>query len=115
MQVTTDAEALGRLRRMGGPTLVKRMIGLFLESMPRRVALAIASARNGDWGEVERAGHSLKSSAAYLGLRDVSDRAAAVELLASQGRGNEVPPLLQDLFDAVPDLERHLLGVLQGL
>lgn len=115
MDVTTDAEALRRLRKVGGPDLVRKMIQLFLENLPVRVEVALAGFRGGNWSEVERAGHSLKSSAAYLGLREVSERAATLEKLAAGGGGSAVEPLLQDLSAAIPALRSHLLRVVQGL
>ena len=115
MDVIPDSEALGRLRKIGGADLVKKMIALFLENLPVRVQVAFAGVRGGDWAEVERAGHSLKSSAAYLGLRELSERAAALESLAAQARRSDVEPLLRDLAESIPALRTHLLQVLQDL
>jgi HPt (histidine-containing phosphotransfer) domain-containing protein len=115
MEVTPDGEALRRLRKVGGPDLVRKMIQLFLENLPVRMETALAGFRGANWSEVERIGHSLKSSAAYLGLREVSERAAALELLAAGGGGNDVEPLLRDLSAAVPDLQSRLLQVVQAL
>jgi two-component system, sensor histidine kinase and response regulator len=115
MDVTADGEALRRLQRVGGPTLVRQMIRLFLENLPIRVDTAFAGLRGGNWSDVERAGHSLKSSAAYLGLRDLSERAARLEQLAAQGGGLEVEPLLLDLSASVPALRAHLLQIAQAV
>jgi HPt (histidine-containing phosphotransfer) domain-containing protein len=115
MDVNRDPAALRSLERAGGPELVKQMIRLFLENLPRRVAGALAGARGGNWTEVQRAGHSLKSSAGYLGLRDLAERAAAVEDLAAQGRGSDLRPLLNDLSEALPALQAHLTNLLHAL
>ena len=115
MDVNTDGEALGRLRRVGGPDLVRKMIRLFLENLPLRVEVALAGIRGGAWADVERVGHSLKSSAAYLGLRELSERAATLESLAAQGGGSDVEPLLRDLSDSMPALRSHLLKIVQDL
>ena len=115
MDVTPDGEALRRLHKVGGPTLVRKMIGLFLENLPIRVDTAIAGLRRGNWSEVERAGHSLKSSAAYLGLREISERAARLEHLAAQGGSLEVEPLLLDLSASMPALRAQLLLVAQNI
>lgn len=115
MDVTLDAEALRRLRKAGGPDLVRKMIQLFLENLPVRLEIAVAGFRRGNWIEVERAGHSLKSSAAYLGLREISERAATLERLAADGGGADVEPLLRELSAALPALRSLLLRVVQTL
>ena len=108
MNVTADLEALRRLRKAGGVDLVKKMIALFLENLPVRVHVAIAGTRGENWAEVERAGHSLKSSAGYLGLGELAERAKALEELAAQGRKSDIEPLLRELSDAVPALRFSL-------
>jgi len=115
MEVIADGEALNRLRRVGGPDLIRKLIQLFLANLPLRVEVALAGLRGGNWAEVERAGHSLKSSAAYLGLREISERAAMLELLAANGGGSDVEPLLQDLSGAIPAFRDHLLQVVRAL
>lgn len=111
MDVTADRAALQRLRRAGGADLVRKLIALFLENLPLRLQAAVAGVQSGNWVDVERAGHSLKSSAAYLGLRELSDAAAAVEAIAAQGGAPELLPLLNGMSESVPALKRHLLTI----
>jgi HPt (histidine-containing phosphotransfer) domain-containing protein len=115
MDVTPDGEALRRLHRAGGPDLVRQMVRLFLENLPIRLRAAAAGLQGGNWTEVERAGHSLKSSAGYLGLREISDHAARLEQLASRHEGRDIEPLLVDLSASLPAVRTHLLQVVQDL
>ncbi|MBI3855289.1 MAG: Hpt domain-containing protein [Planctomycetes bacterium] len=104
MLIDLDLHALERLQKAGGLKLVQQMVTLFLEHAPRRLDAAAAGLRGGDWGAVERAGHSMKSSAAYLGLSDLVRRAAEIEALAVQGRGAETGPLIQEMSEALPGI-----------
>lgn len=102
MNFDTDSVAIQRLRKVGGADLVRQMVRLFLENTPKRIADMTAGSRTGDWKTVERAGHSMKSSAAYLGLTGLSAQAARLEDLASRGLDREAGPLIQDVSDAFP-------------
>jgi HPt (histidine-containing phosphotransfer) domain-containing protein len=115
MDVNADVEALRRLRKAGGVDLVKKMIALFLDNLPVRVHIAVAGTRAENWAEVERAGHSLKSSAGYLGLRELAERANALEELAVQGKRSDIEPLLRELSDSVPALRFSLQKLVNEL
>lgn len=79
-----DETPLARLTRLGGTELVDRMIDLFMENAPERVARVERGAASGDVGAVERAAHSLKSMAANVGAMQLSALADALELAAAQ-------------------------------
>jgi HPt (histidine-containing phosphotransfer) domain-containing protein len=81
-----DPEALTRLRRIGGDTLVDRMIEIFLENAPARVATVVAAAARGDAGGVEQAAHSLKSRAANIGALRLYALSERAETNAATGR-----------------------------
>jgi len=106
-----DPAALQGLLKLGGSELVRQMIHLFLVHAPERVRTASEAVRAGDWTAVERAGHSMKSSAAYLGLTGLQERAARLEELAAQGGSGEIAGLLREVSEALPGL----CGLLQEL
>jgi len=91
------------------------MIELFLQNTPGRLSLLRAGVADGDWASVERAAHSMKSSAAHLGLRDLRLRAEQAEALARDGRGPDVRPLLEGLDQAFALVRDALPGVLGRL
>jgi HPt (histidine-containing phosphotransfer) domain-containing protein len=80
-----DGAALLRLRRIGGDSLVARMIDLFLEGSAARLEAARAGAAAGDLPAVARAVHSLKSSAGNLGAPLLQRTAEEIEILADAG------------------------------
>jgi HPt (histidine-containing phosphotransfer) domain-containing protein len=87
MSTEVDPLALDRLRRAGGRPLIETMVELFLRNTPDRLSHLRAGAEGGDWISVERIAHSMKSSAATLGLRDLRSRAEQAEDLARVIRG----------------------------
>lgn len=80
-----DGVALDRLRRIGGADLVRRMIELYLEAGPGRVGSIRGSAASGNIDAVERAAHSMKSSAGNLGAIRLQHTAEALESAAAAG------------------------------
>jgi HPt (histidine-containing phosphotransfer) domain-containing protein len=114
MNLETNPVAIQRLLEAGGPALLKQMIGLFLQNTPLRIAAAVAGEKAGDWLAVERAAHSMKSSAGYLGFPGLSEQAARIEELAVQRRGDEIRPLIQELSDAFPAVGELLRKMAEG-
>jgi len=99
-----DANTLTRLNDLGGSDLIVKMIELFSEHAPKRLQAALEGAEKGDCTAVERAVHSLKSSAANLGALSLQQLASQIEALALQNDMAAITPLiseLQSLFEAV--------------
>lgn len=97
MNSSVDPDALQSLHKAGGRVLIEKMIGLFLENTPLRLETLQTGIRAGDWEVVERTAHSMKSSAATLGLTLLRAVAAQTEALAQEGRHGEIQPLVPDL------------------
>ncbi|HZE95866.1 MAG TPA: Hpt domain-containing protein [Planctomycetota bacterium] len=95
-----DSSALQRLVSVGGRDLLDKMIGLFLENTPGRLSVARSRSDLGDWSSVERAAHSMKSSAAYLGLRDFRVRAERIETCAREGLRGDLGAQVEGLLRA---------------
>jgi HPt (histidine-containing phosphotransfer) domain-containing protein len=81
----TDGAAVERLQRLGGAVLLRGMLELFLTQAPERVRALEAAAAAGDAARVEKAAHSLKSSAGNLGALRLQHAAALLELAAGGG------------------------------
>lgn len=92
-----DRSALARLDRLGGPTLVREMIDLFLAHVPAKLGEARDARAAGDVGGIGRAAHALKSTAAHLGAHRVHALAERIERRALDGAFDEVVVLLDDL------------------
>jgi HPt (histidine-containing phosphotransfer) domain-containing protein len=97
-----DPEVIrGMLEMFGDPAPVVKVIHLFLEEAPRQVDAVAEALSRGEPEEVRRSAHSLKSSAASLGARDLSERSAKVEELTKAGRIDDVHPLLEPLRNSL--------------
>lgn len=108
-----DPTALERLRRLGGEPLAQRMAALFVDLGRERVASARAGIEAGDAEAVERAAHSLKSSAGNVGaatLQEAATRAEEAAEAARAGRSGEVPlaELVARMADAFEAARRAL-------
>jgi two-component system, sensor histidine kinase and response regulator len=110
-QPTIDPIAMDRLRRLGGGDLVSRMIHLFMAHAAPLVVQAQTDLQAGNFDGLQRAGHSLKSSAANVGATEMSRVAAEIERLAPEKDRGVLEKLVTELqcaFDrAVKELERE--------
>lgn len=72
MQTTQiDQAAIERLAEIGGKKLVCQMIELFLTHVPQRIEAMLQARTTGDLEAIEKAAHSIKSSAANLGAMNL--------------------------------------------
>ena len=108
-EVAIDPAALQRLRDLGGDALLSKMIDLFLENTPKRIQAALDGERTGNWHEVERAAHSLKSSAANLGLTGLQTLAHDIEDLCGMQKAEAVVPRLREIEVLFPAIRARLL------
>lgn len=97
-----DPAALERLREWGGADLLARMIDLFVELGEDRLSQMEAASREGALEQVERAAHSLKSSAGNLGANRLRAVAAELEAAAIARKPAEV----KRLFGRIPEVYR---------
>jgi HPt (histidine-containing phosphotransfer) domain-containing protein len=98
----------GMLEMFGDPAPVVKVIRLFLEEAPRQVAAVAEGLSRGEPEEVRRSAHSLKSSAASLGAKDLSERSANVEALTKAGRLDDVHPMLEPLRTSLEEVSATL-------
>jgi HPt (histidine-containing phosphotransfer) domain-containing protein len=83
-----DLTAIEKLRKVAGdqaPAFVAEMAALFLEEAAKQVAELRRAHGAKDWKMVSRTAHSLKSSAATLGLMQLSSTCRELELRAKSG------------------------------
>jgi HPt (histidine-containing phosphotransfer) domain-containing protein len=115
MSADFDPTALRRLHEAGGADLVQQMVRLFLEHTPSRITILRSGLDGGDRAEMERAAHSMKSSAAHLGLESLRSQAARIEELAEQGRAVDLRPLVERVADAFPGIREALVRAVEKL
>jgi two-component system sensor histidine kinase/response regulator len=103
-----DVRALERLRKIGGEALLSNIAGLFVSHAEPAIKEAAACLEAGDFDCVQRAAHSLKSSAGNLGANQLQNLAARIESLAEGRKAGEIQPLLADLEAAYRKVKARL-------
>ena len=103
-----DPTGLARLNKIGGPVFVRRMIDLFLEEAPDRLAAARKGEETGDLTAVAEAAHSLKSSAQNFGASGLSRIAAEIESRMQSNQCENLSSLLDEI-EAAYDTARTWL------
>ena len=91
-----DPTGLVRLDKIGGPDFVKRMIDLFLEEIPKRLAAAREGERSGDYAAIEKAAHEIKTSAYNFGASGLGFRAERLEVAMRSGCIENLSTMLDD-------------------
>ncbi|MGH7654023.1 MAG: Hpt domain-containing protein [Gemmatimonadaceae bacterium] len=103
-----EPQALDMLVRIGGISLLKGMIQIFLTDVPLRLAKAREGVTTTDVVVVSRAMHVVKSSAGQMGARRMMDLCEAGEALARRGEAATLPTLVAEI-DAEYELVRDQL------
>ncbi len=110
-----DRAALERLREWGGDKLVSQMIRLYMENAEARLQqIDSGLSDGGDFVEAERGAHSLKSSAANVGARQVNQISQQMEDAAERGDVDTVRDLRPKLADAVSRAATELNQILES-
>ena len=89
--------AVAKLHQLGGSEFVRRMIDMFFDYAPKRLAAAQTALLAGDLPGVEKSVHPLKSSAGQLGAVRIQELAAQIEKMAMERRVEALPALLAEL------------------
>lgn len=91
-----EKTALEKLRKLGGDDFVNELVETFLKDAPERIEAALAAGRREDLEGIERATHSLASSAAMMGAMELHDLGRSIEHRAADRSAESL----------LPDLER---------
>lgn len=94
-QPAVDPEALARLERFGGTSLLREMVALYLANAPERMSAVEAALQADDVVAAENALHSLKSSSAQLGAMRLARLCEAGEQVTRSGRLSGVAEVLE--------------------
>src|SRR5688500_12374802 len=102
--------AIALIQRLGGPSLVRDLCGIYAGYAPTRLAEARRALAAGDADEVRRACHALKSGSAQLGVTAVATACAEAERRAMNGELEALAPVLDALDEALTVALPWLLG-----
>ena len=95
-----DPAAVARLQRIGGVKLARDLITMYLELGPERMTTFRSAVEAGDAPGVERATHTLKSTAGNLGAVQLQQTAQQMETMAAGGSiDNEVARRLEAQYE----------------
>lgn len=88
---------LAEIREVGGDTLVREVLEIFLERTPERLRAADEALDGGDLAAAAKAFHSLRSAAGTVGALRLAEHAGRLERLALGGGGDELGEALASL------------------
>jgi HPt (histidine-containing phosphotransfer) domain-containing protein len=90
-------ESLRQLTSPGEPDVLKEVLELFLEDVPRRIERIRSSWQTGNAAELHRAAHSLKGSAGNIGAHELLDVCRQLDDLGRAGDVTGARPLIEAL------------------
>ena len=103
-----DLAALEKIQRQLGERRFRDLVGIFLENTPDRLRRVRQGASSDDLDDPAEALHSIKSSAANLGVGDVERIAADIEEHVRAGRTDALTQMVQELQTAFQEAKPHL-------
>jgi PAS domain S-box-containing protein len=112
LKVINDLRAMAR---PGKPSPFERALPRFLETAPTMAATIRDNCANDDADAVWRAAHSLKSSAAALGAKQLARRCAEIEARARESGIEAVRPLVEFLGDDLTAAVNGLEAVVEDI
>ncbi len=104
--------SLGSLQRPGAPSLLERVVGLYLKHSPPQVEELRAALAAGDLSTLRRAVHTLKSSSANIGAARLSGLCRDFEAQLREGRpddGADRLSMIEAEFSKVHAALRHVI------
>jgi len=88
----------------GDEAFIKKMILLFIETVPQNVQELVDATRLKNWEQVAKMAHKLKSTIDSMGIRSLHDQIRRVELQAKNG----------EHLNQMPDMVRHVESVVSA-
>lgn len=92
-----EPSAIASLKKIGGSNLVKKMILAFHKNVPNRILSAYEGAKNREIEDIERAAHSIKSSAGNLGAVQMQGLSQNLEKIAGRKENADYQALISEL------------------
>jgi len=104
-------KAISALQRPGKPDLLTRIVDLFVSESPKSIASLLEGIETMDLEAVRVAAHTMKSSSAYVGAMELSERCKELERSAHDQNfpacialGEDVEELFNDSCNALTDI-----------
>ena len=88
----------------GDDAFIKKMIRLFIQTVPQNVQELVDATTNGNWEQVAKMAHKLKSTIDSMGIRSIHDVIRTVELHAKT----------RDQLERIPELVKQVESVVSS-
>jgi len=95
----------------GDESFIRRMLDLFLETVPLTLADLNGAAERGDWGMVGKHAHKLKSTIDSMGINELKKDIRAIE---AGGKTDNDPELLRLLIGRVNEVMEQVMEQVRG-
>jgi PAS domain S-box-containing protein len=94
----------------GDPAFIKKMVALFIETVPQNVQDLSRATEAGNWEQVGKTAHKLKSTVDSMGIKSIKQDIRTVEANARQKQAlEEIPSLVGNIESVI----RHCIEQLQ--
>ena len=93
----------------GDTEFVDQIIATFLEHIPAQLSALMESYQQGQWEDMGRAAHTLKSSIDLFGIQELHDSIRWLESEGKKGQPNS------DYHAAIADVQKVLFSVMDQL
>jgi len=88
----------------GDDAFIKKMIRLFIQTVPQNVMELVDATKNENWEQVSKMAHKLKSTIDSMGIRTIHDVIRTVEMHAKN----------RDQLDRIPELVKQVESVVSS-
>ena len=112
MASTINPSLLDRFRDK--PELCRRLIQIYLDTVPKMIADMQESVMNQDTEKVSFLAHSIKGSSAEIGAEDLGAISQQLQLLAKDGNKDLIEPLMTELGACFEDTRLALQAIDTG-
>jgi CheY-like chemotaxis protein len=93
----------------GDSGFIKKMILLFVETVPQNVQEMVDATHQKNWEQVSKMAHKLKSTIDSMGIRSLHDQIRAVEIQAKNGENLDLlPEMVRQVESVVADCIQQL-------
>jgi HPt (histidine-containing phosphotransfer) domain-containing protein len=83
----------------GNKEFIKKMILLFIDTIPKDVILLKNACASKDWAQVTKTAHKLKSTIDSMAIKSIQQDIRTIETNAKQGTSVEILPELAEKID----------------
>lgn len=108
-----NLERISNLEKIGGKQFVQKIVNSFHRNVSQKIESAKEGVRSGNLEAVERAAHSIKSSAGNLGAARLEEISGNIEKIAESNEDINYDELILKLENAYNEIKPELNRILE--